>query len=258
MKKLTKTTAMHYVKLVYRSILLAAGIALYVSTHINGTDINFSSFIPTGFSAETVLLVTVWVVYFAEMISRLFPSRLESMGCQKQFKRNYVPTGRRTPTNVSWKRTFVVVLAWLTLNGIFGALYFLNVIDGGVLFLLSLVYGICDMICILFYCPFHSIFLRSRCCADCRIYNWDFAMMFTPFVFIVGHWFTATLLFSALVILVRWEITLKVHPERFSTNTNKCLDCAHCTEKLCKHKKQLASYIKKNRERLFEKNKIER
>ena len=246
---------MHYIKLVYRSLLLIAGVVIYVSAHIKGTDINFSSFIPTGSSAETALLVAVWLVYMTEMVTRLFPSRLESMGCQKQFKRNYEPTGREAPINVSWKRTLVTVLAWLTLNGIFGILYFLKVIDSGALLLISLAYGICDMICILFYCPFHSIFLRSRCCTDCRIYNWDFAMMFTPFVFVANHWFTATLLALSLVILLRWEITLKLHPERFSTNTNKCLDCAHCTEKLCKHKKQLGAYIKKNRARLFDKNK---
>jgi len=37
---------------------------------------------------------------------RFFPSRLESMGCQKQFARNYEPVGEDiAPTNQSWKRT---------------------------------------------------------------------------------------------------------------------------------------------------------
>lgn len=255
MKKITKVTALHYIKLVYRSALLIAGIVLYVITHIEGEDIDLANFFPTQIGIESIVLMIVWLVYFAELVLRFFPSRLESMGCQKQFKRNYEPTGRTEATNVSWKRTFVTVLAWLTLNGIIGALYFLNVIDTGILFIISLAYGVCDMICILFYCPFHSIFLRSRCCSDCRIYNWDFAMMFTPFVFIADHWFTATLLSLSLILLLRWEITYKLHPERFSRNTNKCLDCAHCPEKLCKHKKQLGSYIKKNKERLFNEKK---
>ena len=34
-----------------------------------------------------------WVVFAVEMVLRFFPSRLESSGCQKQFRRNYVKTG---------------------------------------------------------------------------------------------------------------------------------------------------------------------
>ena len=249
--KLTRVTTIHYIKLAYRSLLFIAAIALYIFTHIRNADINFGNFgfFPQRFGIETVALAIIWIVYVVEMILRFFPSRLESMGCQKQFGRNYEPTGRTEIRNVSWKRTFAVVAAWLALNGAIGALYLLSIIDSGALLLISLAYGICDMICILFFCPFHTWFFRNRCCTDCRIYNWDFAMMFTPFVFIANHWFTATLLGLSLVLLLRWEITLKVHPERFSINTNKCLDCAHCPEKLCKHKKQLKSYLKKNRER---------
>ena len=78
-------------------------------------------------------------------------------------------------------------------------------------------------------------------------------MMFTPFVFIAGRLYTGILLALALAILLRWEITYKLFPERFSTNTNRCLDCAHCPEKLCRHKRQLAGYLKKNKDRLFKK-----
>ena len=247
---ITKITALHYVKLVYRSLLLIAGIVFYAILYNQG-GINVDSFIPiNGLGLETIFLMIVWIVYMVEMVLRLFPSKHESMGCQKQFKRNFEPTGNSEIKLVSWKRTFITISAWLALNGAIGALYYLNIFDKGILLLISLAYGICDMICILFFCPFHTLFLKSRCCADCRIYNWDFAMMFTPFVFMLNSWFTATLFALAMVILIRWEITLKVHPERFSQNTNKCLDCARCPEKLCRHKRQLKSYLKKNKELL--------
>jgi hypothetical protein len=48
----------------------------------------------------------------------------------------------------------------------------------------------------------------------------------------------------ALALLLRWEITFFRHPERFSKNTNGYISCANCTEKLCRHKKQLASLWK--------------
>lgn len=248
--KPSKITSIHYAKLIYRSLLLALGIVFYAVLRSSGDAFDFNRFIPTNFGIETLFLIVVWLAYMTEMVLRLFPSRYESMGCQKQFGRNFEPTANTEVKLFSWKRTFLTVAAWLALNGIFGALYYLKVIDGGILFLISLAYGVCDMVCILFFCPFHAWFFRSRCCSDCRIYNWDFAMIFTPFVFLLSSWFTATLFALAMIILIRWEITLKVHPERFSRNTNKCLDCSRCPEKLCRHKRHLRNYLKKNKELL--------
>lgn len=248
--KLSKITSLHYVKLVYRSLLFIAGVVLYAIIRTSGDSLDFNRFIPTNFGTETILLIVVWLVYMVEMVLRLFPSKHESMGCQKQFGRNYRSTGKSEVKLVSWKRTFLTASAWLALNGAIGALYYLNIIDTGILLLVSLAYGICDMVCILFFCPFHAWFFKSRCCSDCRIYNWDFAMMFTPFVFVLNSWFTIPLFALSMIILLRWEITLKVHPERFSRNTNKCLDCSQCPEKLCRHKKHLKNYLKKNKELL--------
>lgn len=244
--KLSRITAVHYVKLVYRSALFVAALVLYVMGKVLHHDGPF-----LGFQHEIWLLITIFVVYAVEMILRLFPSKVESMGCQKQFKCNYIATGETKPKRMSWKRTFAVAVAWLGMNGAIGALYLLGIIDKGILVLVSLCYGIGDMICILFFCPFQTWFLKNRCCSDCRIYNWDFPMMFTPFVFIPFSWFTAPLLGLSLIILVRWEITLHVHPERFSSNTNAYASCAHCEEKLCHHKKQLKGYWKKNRARIW-------
>ena len=94
------------------------------------------------------------------------------------------------------------------------------------------------MICILFFCPFQTWFMKNRCCAVCRIYNWDFAMMFTPYLFIPNG-YTWSLLGMSLLLLIRWEITVHRHPERFAENTNAALSCKNCEEKLCHHKKQL-------------------
>jgi hypothetical protein len=118
--------------------------------------------------------------------------------------------------------------------------------------MIGLAYGVCDIICILFFCPFQTWFMKNRCCTTCRIYNWDFAMLCTPFLLIPGF-YAYSLLAVALLILARWEVTYKLHPERFSERTNESLRCANCTEKLCKHKVQLQHYIKKHKDSLFEK-----
>ena len=238
-KKISTISAFHYLKLLLRSALFV-GVLIY---YILGKTEVLKNFYP--------LPLAVWIFFAIEMALRLFPSRLESMGCQKQFIRNYEPIGDDIePTNQSWRATAAVALSWIGLNSIFGILYFTSVIDVGILLLIAMFFSVCDIICILFFCPFQTWFMKNRCCGTCRIYNWDFAMMFTPLVFIPG-WYTYSLVGLSLLILLRWEITYKLHPERFSISTNKCLDCSRCEEKLCAHKKQLQSFLKKYKTRFF-------
>ena len=237
--KLTPILWMHYVKLVFRSVLFLLVLGFYIF----GRTAELRNFY--------ILPVTVWIFFVMEMILRFFPSKLESMGCQKQFKRNYSSKGSGIrPVNQSWKRTAMVAGVWLLLNGMIGLLYFAGVLDKGLLIIISLAFSVCDIICILFFCPFQTWFMLNRCCGSCRIYNWDFAMMFTPLIFIPSL-YTYSLLGCAIALLLRWEITYRKYPERFSTETNACLDCANCTEKLCSHKKQLQGFLKKYRERFF-------
>lgn len=243
-KKLTPICWLHYIKLVYRSLLFLLAGVTYIIHRIEGSGELFS-----GYEKKYGLLGVIWLVYVVEMAFRFFPSRLESMGCGKQFKQNYKPTGETEPILQPWQRTFTVIAAWVALNGIIGLLYYLGIIDKGILILISLAYGVCDMICILFFCPFQTWFMKNRCCTVCRIYNWDFAMMFTPLVFFYNP-YAWTLLGLSLLLLLRWEITLRRHPERFSENTNACLGCQNCEEKLCHHKKQLRSFWKSNIPRL--------
>ena len=118
-----------------------------------------------------------------------------------------------------------------------------GILDDGILILLCSAYSICDIICILFFCPFQTWFMKNKCCSSCRMYNWDYAMMFTP-LFFVRRGYAWGLLALSVALLIRWEITFYLHPERFSEKTNDYLRCANCTEKLCSHKKQLHSLWK--------------
>lgn len=243
-RKLSLISSLHYVKLIYRSVLFFLALGLYISSRVQNADGIFH-----GFEKNFWVLSLVWTVYTVEMLARFFPSRVESMGCQKQFARNYRPTGQMKAINTPWQGTFLVILSWVLLNAAIGLLYFFGWIDKGILVLISLAYGVCDMICILFFCPFQTWFMKNRCCSVCRIYNWDFAMIFTPYLFIVDK-YTWSLLAMSLLLLARWELTYLRHPERFSENTNCSLSCAACQEKLCHHKKQLKVFWKQNREKL--------
>ena len=239
---LSKTSIMHYGKLFVRSCFFITAVVLYLTGNIEAVCEN------------GILPAIIWLWYFVEMVCRLFPTGMESMGCEKLFAKNYHPPKvAREPKNQPAKVTFLVAMVWFALNGAIFALHFIfpYVVDKYVLGLVALAYGVCDIVCILFFCPFQTWFMKNRCCTTCRIYNWDFAMLCTPFLMIPSL-YTYSLLGLALIILAKWEITYKLHPERFSERTNESLRCKNCTEKLCKHKVQLQHYIKKHKDILFE------
>ena len=242
-RKLSKIVGMHYVKLIFRSLLFITATIVYIYNRLHETGYLFS-----GFENNDFLLGTIWVFFAAGMVLRFFPARLESMGCQKQFKKNYkeIPNrnkDEKVKVQSGWL-TFWVAVAWFTLNGIIGVLYFTGIIDAGILLLISLAYSICDIICILFFCPFQIWFMKNKCCTTCRIYNWDYAMMFTPLVFI-PNLYAWSLLGLALLLLLQWEVKLHMHPEWFSDKCNGSLSCANCQEKLCQHKTQLQGFWRK-------------
>ena len=224
-------SALHYVRLVYRSALFVLLLISYLRLRLSGGDAQALDLPP-------VLLNVTWLVFVVEMVLRFFPSRYESPGSQKQFARNYIKTGQTDIAIPDNNAVVLVALIWIIFNGLFGALHMLGVLDDGIMILLCGFYSVCDMICILFFCPFQTLLLKNKCCSSCRIYNWDYAMMFTPLFFIKRN-YTWWLLALSVALLVRWEITFYRHPERFSENTNEYLKCRNCTEKLCVHKKQL-------------------
>ncbi len=243
-RKLTSIMRLHYLKLFLRSLLFLGALSLYTANRLLNLDDIFC-----GVENMPLILSVIWLFFVIDMLLRFFPSRFESMGCQKQFARNYKPTGKAFGAEHRFTPIRAVIISWLLLNGAIGAAYLAGWIDQGILLLISMVYAVCDMVCILFFCPFQTWMMGNRCCTTCRIYNWDYAMMFTPFLFI-PRFYTWSLLGLALLLLVRWEVTLSRHPERFAEKTNCSLSCANCEEKLCQHKKQLKQFIRKNAARL--------
>ena len=234
--KLTPVSAFHYFRLAYRSLLFLSLLVLYIVQRVH----NGPAFLDE-LEKRPFIISFMFALFTVEMILRFFPSRLESPGCQKQFARNYIKSGKTDIAIQDNNGTVLVLLIWIGFNAIFGALYLIGVFDDGIMLLLSSAYSICDMICILFFCPFQTWFLKNKCCSTCRIYNWDYAMMFTPLFFVMKP-YTWGLLILSVALLIRWEVTFYLHPERFSEQTNDYLRCQNCSEKLCSHKKQLKKH----------------
>ena len=206
---------------------------MYLHYRLNGGED-----VETILEERPLIISIIWTVFTLEMILRFFPSKLESPGSQKQFARNYIRTGNTEIKVQDNNAVMLVALIWIAFNGIFGALHMMNILDDGIMILLCCIYSVCDMICILFFCPFQAWFLKNKCCSTCRIYNWDYAMMFTP-LFFVRESYTWSLLALSVALMLRWEITFYRYPERFAESTNGYLHCSNCTEKLCAHKNHL-------------------
>ena len=224
--KLSKTSSMHYFKLVFRSLLFLWALYTFIRYPLLQT-----ATLKSAGPKYMPILSFVYIVFLIEMVLRMIPSSIESMGCQKQFAVNYLPDKSAKGKLKYWDKSITLTaLSWIGLNSIIGVLYFTHLIGDGALFIIALAYSVSDMICILFFCPFQTWIMKNRCCTTCRIYNWDYFMMFTPLIFIKSF-YTWSLAAISLILLIRWEITAYRHPERFSEEYNMNLRCINCQEK---------------------------
>lgn len=244
-QKWSNMSKSHLCKLIYRSALFLSAIIYYVLFLVLGKSYKDGNILFSDIGDIPIFLILMVLIFGGEMVFRFFPTKHESIGNQKLFKVNYIPTQDKITLNVKprkqgWARTLLVFGAWTLLNTVFGVLYFTGVFTADILVLISLAYSVCDLICIMFFCPFQAWMMKNKCCTTCRIYNWDYPMMFTPLLFLLAkpkpvlHY---VLLGAALAVLLIWEISYKKHPERFAENTNDRLACKNCNEKLCRHNK---------------------
>ena len=163
-RKITVVGALHYLRLVYRSVLLVLLTISYIRARLNGAEA-----VTVQMENRPVILIVTWAVFVTEMVMRFFPSRYESPGSQKQFARNYMKSGSTQIDIPDNNATMLVALIWVCFNLIFGALYMAGILDDGIMVLLSCAFAVCDTVCILFFCPFQSWFLHNKCCGSCRI-----------------------------------------------------------------------------------------
>ena len=193
----------------------------------------------------------IWGVFMFIMILHLFPNRLRSMARLKAEKKHYVPVNDYSEHGLlkysmnENRKAWIVMLVWLSLNAIFGVLYLVHVLAESDLFMLTIFFFLSDYICIMFFCPFQTFIMKNKCCINCRIYDWGHFMIFTPMLFI-KNFFSWSLFFTSLLVLIRWEIAYSKYPERFWSGSNKSLQCASCTDKTCQIKKAIKKAVKES------------
>lgn len=207
-------------------------------------------FVRTPIRFGVTPLHVLWLVFMVTMISHLFPTDKLPMSLRKYLKETYVEEESHSAFELLQfvqdqnRKAWIVMLVWLCFNSIWGLLYLFKVIDNAELLMLTVFYYLCDYICILFYCPFQSVIMKNKCCVNCRIYDWGHFMMFTPMLFI-KDFFSWTLFFTSVIVLIHWELVYAKYPERFWSGSNKILQCKNCKDKTCQAKKSIAKKVEK-------------
>lgn len=186
-------------------------------------------------------LVLLWGVVLASMLSQLNANSGLTTGCLKQYPGRFDPVPDYDPQElartVRWQNRGAVKVAavWLAVNLCFGLLYHRRLLGAPTLVLLCALAYLCDLVCVLFFCPFQCFLMRNRCCVNCRIFAWGSWMMAAPLM-CVPHWYSWSLFGAGLLVLFVWEIRFRRYPERFWYGSNRNLQCASCKEQLCRYK----------------------
>ena len=221
-------------RLVVRCVILVACVVLFFLAPEEFNVLNGFNFFKK-FSVFHIL----WAVWLYDMICQFIPIKNEfSLGSQKLFKQRFRPirekinkAALKKHINTTTALAGVVMFLWAALIAVIGLLYFFDIIGKEILLLCSAAFYVCDLICVLIWCPFRLI-LKNRCCTTCRIFNWDHFMMFSPMIFAAGF-YGWSLFGISLVIMLVWELSIIIYPERFWEFSNDALKCSNCTDKLC-------------------------
>jgi hypothetical protein len=225
----------HVLKLVFRTALLAVAVLFYFT---DMDRINFLTIFRQGFGGT--FLWVVWAALVIDMLLRIIPNRRIAIGARKHFSCSYkaapsvgAGTIQEAPNPERLhKGALASAIAWFAVNSaILVALFFLGLLSPAAVVILMLALAVLDLVFILFYCPFRALFMRNKCCAVCRIYNWDYFMFCAPMI-LFPSFYSISLVLISLIVLLRWEIALRKNPHYFMSETNENLRCELCKDKV--------------------------
>lgn len=231
---MSRTRKRYFARLAGRCLILAVCAVLCTQYPAAFTVLNGMNFFQT-----LSPLHLLWVIWAVDMFVQIVPVRNKlPLGSQKLFASRFRPM--REKINYDALKTYIVsttkaaykvFLLWCAVVAGIGFLYGFGIIDKITLFMVSVFFYVCDLICVLIWCPFRLI-MKNRCCTTCRIFNWDHLMMFSPLLFMGGFYAVSLVVLSVAAWLV-WEVCVMMYPERFWDHSNAALQCAECTDKLC-------------------------
>ena len=241
---MSKIRRAYFGRLAARCLIFVAAVVLYI-VKPEYFDVLYGNAFFSAFSP----LHVVWVIWVIDMVQQLIPAKEHiPLGSQKHFRQRFQPILEKISYRAikelavsTAKSAYMVMLIWGVLIFVISVLYHFGVLSAPIVFLISTAFYVCDLICVLIWCPFRLI-MKNRCCTTCRIFNWDHLMMFTPML-LLGSFFSSSLLLLAFVVWLVWELCTILHPERFWEGSNQVLKCSNCKDRTCQLKNVLKNAL---------------
>ena len=230
---MSETRKRYFMRLIGRIVVFIICLSMCFNT------LNFDILNGNNFFKEFSILHILWLIWVCDMILQIIPIKNKvALGSQKLFANRFQPVREKINYEAlknyvvsTTKSAYKVFIIWGILIISIGILYYNGIINKIGIFMISVFFYVCDLICVLVWCPFRLL-MKNKCCTTCRIFNWDHLMMLSPLIFI-GGFFSISLVIIALLAWLNWEICVMIYPERFSEMTNSALKCSKCTDKLC-------------------------
>ena len=240
-RNVSKVRANYWLRMFFRIAVFITGILLYIF-HPQ----SFKVLEGMNFFKEFSVFHILWALWMYDMFLQIFPIKSNnSLGSKKLFKFVFKPGGEKIGkealkayTRKAGKKALLPAAVWIVFTATLCFVYlcdfgFLSFFGKKEMFLVTTLFYVFDLICVLIWCPFR-LMQGNRCCTDCRIFNWDHFMLFSP-ILLIGGFYAISLVVMALICLAVWELNVFLHPERFWEGTNDALKCENCTDKLCAH-----------------------
>ncbi len=215
-------------RFIFRSILLIVFIILFIMDKTKIVNI-----LNYNIMYNIKIYHLIWIYLMIETLLVIIPYTNNHSYNGKLFLKHYIPSDNYDTEkldkyiNKNNKHARSVFVAWIVLNVVLFMIYFNYNLSTAYIYLVFMIYYWADMFCVNVWCPFHKLFFKSKCCNECRIYNWDHVMFCTPFLLIKSFW-TYSLFVLSLFAFLQWEYMIRKHPERFAPISNKKLQCKGC------------------------------
>lgn len=216
------------VRFIFRSIFLTISIILFIIDKNKIVDI-----LSYKIMYNVKIYHIIWLYLITETLFLIIPYTNNHSYNGKLFLKHYIQVDNYNKEKLykyikkNNKHAISVLVTWILLNLVLTIIYFNQNLDISYIFLVFMIYYWCDMFCVNIWCPFHKLFFKSKCCNECRIYNWDHVMFCTPLLLIKSFW-AYSLFAISLFAFIQWEHMRRRHPERFSPISNKKLQCREC------------------------------
>ena len=164
MKNKSEFRKLYIKRLIIRIVIFIIIVGIYIC---NSNTFN----VVKGFNFVKMIspLHILWLIWMIDMILQLCKvPKYWPLGSQKYWAHRYLPDIKKINKKVIKRHmdelnngSIAVAIVWILLVSIIDILYLTNVISYQIVVLISTAFYVCDLICVLVWCPFKTFFMHK-------------------------------------------------------------------------------------------------